>query len=40
MENAMSRIYIGYHFRYACTQGKTLGYNIGDYIFAHYLRPE
>jgi hypothetical protein len=40
MENAMSRIYIGYHFRYSCTQGKTLGYNIGDYIFAHYLRPE
>jgi len=40
MENALSRIYIGYHFRNAVMQGKTLGYNIGDYIFAHYLQPE
>ncbi len=39
-ENAESRIFVGYHFRYACIQGKNLGYNIGDYIFAHYLQPQ
>lgn len=38
MENAMSRIYIGYHFRNACMKGKTLGYQIGNYIFNNYLQ--
>jgi hypothetical protein len=40
MENALSRIYIGYHFRNACIQGKALGYSVGNYVFDHYLKPE
>ena len=38
MENALSRIYIGYHFRNACMKGKTMGYQIGNYIFKNYLQ--
>jgi hypothetical protein len=39
-ENALSRMYIGYHFRNACEKGKTQGYEIGNYTFAHYLQPQ
>jgi hypothetical protein len=38
MENALSRIYIGYHFRNAVMKGKTLGYQVGNYIFKNYLQ--
>jgi hypothetical protein len=38
MENALSRIYIGYHFRNAAMKGKTLGYQVGNYIFKNYLQ--
>ena len=31
-ENALSRIYIGYHFRKACFAGRTMGVYIGSYI--------
>lgn len=31
-ENALSRIYIGYHFRHAALQGEIQGTNVGKYI--------
>ena len=40
MENALSRIYIGYHFRNACMKGNTMGYQIGNYIFNNYLQVD
>lgn len=36
-ENALSRIYVGYHFRNACLKGEEQGKQIGKYIFDHYL---
>jgi len=36
-ENALSRIYVGYHFRNACMKGEAQGKLIGKYIFDHYL---
>jgi hypothetical protein len=38
-ENANSRIYIGFHFRHATTEGLKLGGKIGKVAFNHYLRP-
>ncbi len=38
-ENALSRVYVGYHFRHAATVGLTQGRDIGRYIAANALRP-
>ena len=38
-ENGNSRIYIGFHFRHAVTQGIKLGGKVGKVAFNHYLRP-
>jgi hypothetical protein len=37
-ENAVSRVYIGYHFRHATTVGLAQGRAVGDYVAAHALR--
>ena len=37
-ENAVSRIYIGYHFRRAVEVGKTQGLELGEYVFQNNLR--
>lgn len=37
-ENAVSRIYIGYHFRNAVEVGERQGYAMGEYIFENNLR--
>ncbi len=37
-ESAVSRIYIGYHFRNAVEQGDLAGNSLGKYIFDHNLR--
>jgi hypothetical protein len=39
-ENALSRIYAGYHFRFAIDAGEKQGREIGKYIFEQYLKPE
>ena len=36
-ENALSRIYVGYHFRNAVQKGEAQGYLIGDYVYKHVL---
>jgi hypothetical protein len=36
-ENALSRIYVGFHFRYAVDKGEAQGYLVGDYVFNHIL---
>ena len=38
-ENAESRIYIGYHFRFAADAGRKLGKRIGNFAYHHNLRP-
>lgn len=38
-ENAMSRIYFGYHFRKSIMDGKALGASIGGYAAATVLKP-
>jgi hypothetical protein len=38
-ENALSRIYIGYHFRHATKVGVAQGRAVGEYIAEHALRP-
>jgi hypothetical protein len=38
-ENALSRIYIGYHFRQATKVGVAQGRAVGNYIVDHALRP-
>jgi hypothetical protein len=38
-ENALSRIYVGFHFRNSITQGLQHGTRIGHHTFVHYLRP-
>ncbi len=38
-ENAVSRIYVGFHFRNAITQGLKHGRKLGHHTFVHYLRP-
>ncbi|GAA4430713.1 vanadium-dependent haloperoxidase [Pontibacter saemangeumensis] len=37
-ENAISRIYIGYHFRHAVEVGERQGLQLGEYVFEHNLR--
>jgi hypothetical protein len=36
-ENALSRIYVGFHFRNAINKGEAQGYLVGDYVFNHAL---
>jgi hypothetical protein len=38
-ENAMSRIYMGVHWSFDATAGVQQGSDIGDYVFANFLRP-
>jgi hypothetical protein len=38
-ENGNSRIYIGFHFRHAVTEGIKLGSKVGKVAFNHFLRP-
>jgi len=38
-ENGLSRIYIGFHFRRAVTEGIEHGRSIGKYTFQNFLRP-
>jgi hypothetical protein len=37
-ENALSRIYVGYHFRNAVNKGVAQGYLVGEYVFDHALK--
>jgi hypothetical protein len=39
IENAASRVYIGYHFRYATEVGMAQGREVGRYVAAHALLP-
>ena len=39
VENGNSRIYVGFHFRHAVTEGIKLGTKVGTLAFNHYLRP-
>ncbi len=39
MEAAMSRVYLGIHFRYDSEEGNRLGGRIGEYAWGHSLRP-
>jgi len=38
-ENALSRIYIGFHFRHAVEVGLAQGRQVGEYVAEHALRP-
>lgn len=38
-ENADSRVFIGYHFRFATRSGMRLGRQIGNFAFLHVLEP-
>ena len=38
-ENGNSRIYVGFHFRHAVTEGIKLGTKVGKVAFNHYLQP-
>jgi membrane-associated phospholipid phosphatase len=40
MECALSRVYLGIHFRYDSIEGNSLGTGIGQYVLANYLRPQ
>lgn len=39
LEAAMSRVYLGIHFRYDSEEGHILGTKIGDYANENYLKP-
>ncbi|NKI31814.1 vanadium-dependent haloperoxidase [Croceivirga thetidis] len=39
LEAAMSRVYLGIHFRYDSEEGHRLGNKIGNYAIANYLQP-
>lgn len=39
VENALSRIYIGYHFRHAAEVGTAQGRTVGSYVATHALLP-
>ena len=38
-ENAVSRIYVGFHFRLAVDTGTRHGEKIGSLTVSHFLRP-
>ena len=40
MEAAMSRVYLGIHFRYDSEEGYTLGAKIGEFSHQHFLKPD
>ena len=40
MECAMSRLYLGIHFRYDSTEGNRLGRRIGEYVLTHGLSAQ
>lgn len=37
-ENAISRIFLGVHWRFDATAGNELGYDIGEYLFANFMQ--
>jgi membrane-associated phospholipid phosphatase len=39
LECALSRVYLGIHFRYDSTAGNALGKEIGEWVVGHALRP-
>lgn len=39
LEGAMSRLYLGIHFRYDSEEGNKLGVKIGEYASQNFLRP-
>ena len=39
-EAAVSRVYGGIHFRFACEDGVDAGISIGEWTFTHYLQPK
>ena len=39
MEAAMSRVYLGIHFRYDSVEGYNLGAKIGEYANQNFLKP-
>lgn len=38
-EDAMSRLWLGVHYRWDAEDGMALGKNVGDYVTGHYLLP-
>ena len=38
-ENAISRLYIGVHYRFDATDGNRAGTDLGRYVVQHFLRP-
>ena len=38
-ENAISRLYLGVHYRFDATGGNRAGTDLGKYVVRHYLRP-
>jgi hypothetical protein len=38
-ENGNSRVYVGFHFRHAVTEGIKLGRKVGKVAFNHFLQP-
>ena len=39
LENAISRLYLGVHFRFDATDGNRAGTDLGKQVVRHYLRP-
>jgi len=39
LENARSRVYLGVHFQWDGDHGFQSGSALGEYVFAHALRP-
>jgi VCPO second helical-bundle domain len=39
LENANSRVVVGFHFRFACTTGVEVGRKVGRFAIRHSLRP-
>jgi hypothetical protein len=39
-ENALSRIYVGFHFRNAVAKGEAQGFLVGDYVYNHVLAKQ
>ncbi|MGW5689925.1 hypothetical protein ACWEWX_02885 [Streptomyces asiaticus] len=38
-EGEFSRLWLGVHFRWDAEDGRTIGTNVGDYVFANVLLP-